>query len=61
MGGKAETSGLDLAWGAMGIGNVIKRTPRQTHHMLSTGQLRRPAPRKSEGGGGPYPEAACSL
>ena len=40
------TAGLDLVWGVDEIGRLIGRNPRQTYHMLSTGQL----PAKKVGG-----------
>lgn len=41
--GDEKTEGrpdLDLIWGVEAIAGVIGRTPRQTFHMLKTGQLR---------------------
>ncbi len=29
----------EFAWGSAEIGEVIGRTPRQTHHLLSRGQI----------------------
>jgi hypothetical protein len=31
--------GQDLVWGVAAIGREIKRTPRQTYHLLETGKL----------------------
>jgi hypothetical protein len=30
----------EFAWGAKKIGEIIDRTPRQTHHMLSKGLIK---------------------
>ena len=30
----------NFAWGADGIGNVIDRNPRQTHHLLASGEIK---------------------
>jgi hypothetical protein len=30
----------DFVWGAAAIGAAIGRTPRQTHHLLSTGEIK---------------------
>lgn len=30
----------DFLWGANKIGRAIGRTPRQTHHLLTTGKLK---------------------
>lgn len=41
-----ESKELDLVWEVEAIAKVIKRTNRQTYHMLATGQL----PAKKVGG-----------
>lgn len=42
----AESNELDLVWEVDAIAKLIKRTNRQTYHMLATGQL----PAKKVGG-----------
>ena len=35
------TSSLDkLVWGAVAIGEIINRNPRQTHHLLTSGHIK---------------------
>ena len=41
-----EQENLELIWGVRGIATLIKRTERQTFHLLETGQL----PAKKVGG-----------
>lgn len=36
---KPESEAMDLVWEANGIAQVIHRTPRQTFHMLESGEL----------------------
>ena len=35
----AAEDALDLVWGTVSIARKIRRTPRQTNHMLATGAL----------------------
>jgi len=37
---KGEDSNNDFVWGAEEIGEVINRTPRQTHYLLSQNQIK---------------------
>jgi hypothetical protein len=35
-----ESKPGDFAWGAAKIGRVVNRTPRQTHHLLTRGEIK---------------------
>ena len=38
--GKIPSSLDKLVWGAVAIGEIINRNPRQTHHLLTRGHIK---------------------
>jgi hypothetical protein len=38
--GKVPNSLDKLVWGAVAIGEIINRNPRQTHHLLTRGHIK---------------------